>query len=86
MTTTQDIKYVEVPEAEVPAYLVWVVPDRNQGQTVEIAYSTGRPVGLANKAGTPINYDADRGDPWQRVTDRSEPIGKQVTYYRRLGA
>jgi hypothetical protein len=71
------VTYAEVPAAEVPDGIVWVVPRRNMGQAVETAYSDGRPGGRG------FNYDADHGDPWMRVTDASEPAGSQVTYYKR---
>jgi hypothetical protein len=34
-------KYVPVPAEAVPQGIVWVVPQRNQGQIVEVAYSRG---------------------------------------------
>jgi hypothetical protein len=66
-------EYEKCRSEEVPAGLVWVVPRRNQGQIVEVAYATGVP------AGRSCNYDADEGDPWQRTTDSSDG---SVTYAR----
>jgi len=67
--------YIKCPLAEVPGYLRWDVPARNQGQIVEIAYACDR-------------YAADEacpGDEYQRVTDQSVPTGSaaRTRYYRR---
>lgn len=70
MKTTQ---YRRVTKADVPTNLVWDTPRRNQGQTVEVAYSTGIP------AGRNVNYAADHGDLWMRSTDRSD---NTVRFYR----
>lgn len=62
--------YIRIPAASVPSWAIFTVPGRNQGQTVETAYSTGERTG---------NPDACEGDAYMRVTDETGT----VTYYRR---
>jgi hypothetical protein len=65
--------YKPVPASAVPANLVWITPRRNQGQIVEVSYSTGVP------SGRETNYEADEGDPWQRTIDHAD---RSTTYAR----
>jgi hypothetical protein len=67
MKTTQ---YRPVSKSVVPAGLRWDVPQRNQGQIVEVAYA--EPGSRA---------EAGNGDKWQRVTDRSDG---SVQYFCRV--
>lgn len=63
--TSAATRYTEAPASEVPDSIIFTTPVRNQGQIVEVSYSTGTPAGLAR------NYDADEGDPWMQETDHS---------------
>lgn len=60
--------YVECKESDIPSFVRWDVPARNQGQIVEVAYGA---IGLAR--------EADVGDPYKRVVDRSD---LHVAYYK----
>lgn len=71
--TKPNSQYTAIPASEVPGDLVWIIPRRNQGQIVEVAYSNGVPDGRS------VNYDADEGARYKRVTDRSD---RSVIYYR----
>lgn len=59
---TMEANYYEISAADVPEGACWSVPGRNQGQIVEVAYSTGR-----TRA-----HEADYGDQYRRVTDMSD--------------
>lgn len=61
--------YVQCQQADIPAGVRFHVPQRHQGQSIEVAY------GGFDRA------EHDEGDPYMRVLDRS--IGPQaITYYR----
>ena len=67
--------YFQIPQSAVPQGITWTVPGRDQGQTVETAYSRGHQI----RAGA--NAEAGHGDPYRRYTDMSAAIGEQVTYW-----
>lgn len=69
--TTVKVTYTEVPESKVPAGARWTTPRANQGQTVEVSYSTGNPR---------QRDESGRGDRFQRVVDHSD---RSVWYGRR---
>lgn len=69
--TTKTTVYLQIHESAVPPGAVFVTPGRNQGQTIEVSYSTGASAG---------NVDADHGATFQRIVDRA---ANTTTYYRR---
>ena len=62
MTTTKPT-YTEVPEFSVPKHARWTTPRANQGQMVEVSYSTGDP----NQ-----RDESGPGDRFRRVIDHSD--------------
>ncbi len=65
-------EYIRCTADEVRHDVRWDVPERNQGQTIEVAYARA----------TPVAHAACEGDEYKRVTDRSlDP--RLVTYFRR---
>lgn len=68
------VRYVDVPESEVPDDVRFDVPQHNQGQIVEVAYASARRG----------RDEACYGDYWRRRTDQSIAPGRpgRVTYAR----
>lgn len=65
--------YKPISLAELPDGLIFHTPRQNQGQIVEVSYSSGRP-GDRSEAGP--------GDTYKRVVDHSDGT---TDYYRRSG-